>query len=457
VNDPLEHEADAMADKVMRMQEVPSVAATGAGGIQRKCDGCAEEEEEKVQRKPLASFIQRKESSAGTVASDAVSNQINTSKGSGSNMDSHIQSFMQSRFGADFGDVKIHTGGEAIQMNRELNAKAFTVGNDIYFNEGQYNPGSGEGKHLLAHELTHTIQQGYGTVMKSQGLGDLSNVPPNNILRTPMTSITAQPRPAQPAPAQPAPAQPAPAQPAPAQPAPAQPAPVTPCPLGITGPQEVDHYCAAYVPSDAASCGTFPAPNITLTATGMAVGAALTWSISQGATKASIVGAVNGTTAVIKGNAPSAASGDVTVSVSNGTCTATRTITVREPTSMVAAQTPTSGASFVQTSIIYTVRDQFGNAMGAGICVDETITVCSRSHPISPTFGDAPTNASGQVSDTLRAATSGGPLPANLCVKLNQTITAGGCGPLLRNTITMRSSGITLTHSSSCVAGDPCP
>jgi hypothetical protein len=160
VNDPLEHEADAMADKVMSMQQVPSVAAVSAGGIQRKCAGC--EEEEKLQRKPLASFIQRKGSSAGTVASDAVGNKINSSKGNGNNMDSHTQSFMQSRFGADFSDVKIHTGGEAIQMNRELNAKAFTVGNDIYFNEGQYNPSSGDGKHLLAHELTHTVQQGSG-------------------------------------------------------------------------------------------------------------------------------------------------------------------------------------------------------------------------------------------------------------------------------------------------------
>ncbi len=157
VNDPMEYEADAMADKVMSMHELPSVAAGNAGGIQRKCSHC--EEEEKVQRKPLASFIQRKESSAVTVASDSVSNQINATKGSGSSMDRHTQSFMQNRFGTDFNDVKIHTGGEAIQMNRELSAKAFTVGNDIYFNEGQYNPNSDEGKHLLAHELTHTVQQ----------------------------------------------------------------------------------------------------------------------------------------------------------------------------------------------------------------------------------------------------------------------------------------------------------
>ncbi|MBL7748886.1 MAG: DUF4157 domain-containing protein, partial [Chitinophagaceae bacterium] len=135
-DDPLEKEADAMADTIMRMPE--------QNFIQRKCSQC--EEEYKVQRKPLASFIQRKETSPGAVASDTITSQINSSRGSGSNMDGHTLSFMQSRFGTDFSDVKIHTGHESVQLNRELSAKAFTVGNDIYFNDGQYNPNSSEGK-----------------------------------------------------------------------------------------------------------------------------------------------------------------------------------------------------------------------------------------------------------------------------------------------------------------------
>ncbi len=145
---PIQHKLP-IAGSILRMSE--------QNFIQRKCAHC--EEDEKLQRKPLASFIQRKESSAGTVASDSVSNQINASKGNGNSMDGNTQSFMQSRFGTDFSDVKIHTGSESVQLNRELNAKAFTAGNDIYFNEGQYSPGSGEGKYLLAHELTHTLQQ----------------------------------------------------------------------------------------------------------------------------------------------------------------------------------------------------------------------------------------------------------------------------------------------------------
>ncbi len=153
VSDPLEQEADAMADTVMRMPETSLV--------QRKCSHC--EEEEQVQKKPLASsvtpFIQTKGADGGT-ASDSVTQQINATRGNGSSMDRPTQSFMESRFGTDFSNVKIHTGTDAVQMNRELNAQAFTVGNDIYFNSGKYNPSSDSGKSLLAHELTHTVQQG---------------------------------------------------------------------------------------------------------------------------------------------------------------------------------------------------------------------------------------------------------------------------------------------------------
>lgn len=80
---------------------------------------------------------------------------------------------MESRFGTDFSDVKIHTGSEAVQMSSELNAQAFAVGNDIYFNEGKYNPNSDSGKHLLAHELTHTVQQSGGIGRKIQKYRDL--------------------------------------------------------------------------------------------------------------------------------------------------------------------------------------------------------------------------------------------------------------------------------------------
>jgi hypothetical protein len=156
VADPLEHEADVVADRVVHMAD-PGFSNSGPS-IQRKCSEC-EEEEETVQRQPLASFIQRKESGQGCTASSDVSTAIADTRGTGSAMQAGTKSFMESRFGADFSDVHIHTGDYAVQLSRQLNAAAFTVGNDVYFNHGKYDPQSSEGKQLLAHELTHTLQQ----------------------------------------------------------------------------------------------------------------------------------------------------------------------------------------------------------------------------------------------------------------------------------------------------------
>jgi hypothetical protein len=169
-NDSYEVEADHIADKVIKMSE-PSPQVTHTGTlVQRKCAAC--EQEEKLQMKPLAEsitpLIQRSSSESGGVAPSHVENQINSSRGGGSVMDHGTKTFMESRFETDFSNVKIHTGSEAVQMSRELNAQAFAVGNDIYFNEGKYNPNSDSGKHLLAHELTHTVQQSGGVGRKVQ-------------------------------------------------------------------------------------------------------------------------------------------------------------------------------------------------------------------------------------------------------------------------------------------------
>jgi hypothetical protein len=163
-NDAFETEADTVADKVMSgTQSLPNTAAHTGALVQKKCAAC--EEEEKVQRKPIAEgitpLIQRSsvKDSGASPAPSHVENGINSSQGRGSVMDNETKSFMENGFGADFSHVNIHTGNEAVQMSRDLNAQAFTVGNDIYFNEGKYSPGTDSGKHLLAHELTHTIQQ----------------------------------------------------------------------------------------------------------------------------------------------------------------------------------------------------------------------------------------------------------------------------------------------------------
>ena len=200
VNDPLEHEADDMADKVMRMPETSFIQRKAGCGC-----SCCDQDDEHVRLKPLASqvtpFIQAKSDGAGVV-SDAVSSRITSSMGGGSPMQSDTRSFMESRFGTGFGDVKIHNNDESAQLNRSLNAKAFTVSNNIYFNSGYYQPETNSGKHLLAHELTHVVQQGgeinkavlqrksYAPdVQKAFGLGPIYNYPGGYPVLSPLNAV----------------------------------------------------------------------------------------------------------------------------------------------------------------------------------------------------------------------------------------------------------------------------
>src|SRR5690606_7619192 len=114
--------------------------------IQRKCAHC--EKEEKIQKSPLTfsitPFVQTKSRSTVPTIPDSLSHSIQSSRGGGSSLEASTRSFMSNRFGNDFSQVKIHTDSEAVQMNQGLNAKAFTVGNDIYFNQGQYQPRSSD-------------------------------------------------------------------------------------------------------------------------------------------------------------------------------------------------------------------------------------------------------------------------------------------------------------------------
>ncbi|XRE42839.1 hypothetical protein ACIVBQ_001043 [Tenacibaculum discolor] len=130
-----------------------------------------EKEEEEIQEKEEEE-IQQLQMSGGDDNSSLESN-LSSSKGGGNSLPSGTKNEMESGFGADFSGVRVHNDSNAVQMNKELGSQAFTNGNDIYFNEGKYNPTSESGKHLLAHELTHTVQQGASpasnNVQKSEG------------------------------------------------------------------------------------------------------------------------------------------------------------------------------------------------------------------------------------------------------------------------------------------------
>jgi Domain of unknown function (DUF4157) len=155
--DLYEQEADRVADAVMRMSE-PTVSgvlthssAIQPMQIQRMCTECTREEEEK---------IHPKESAGQTpTVTPILESQLIATKGKGQTLPNQMRSFMEPRFSHNFSQVRVHTDSYAVQMNQELNAQAFTQGRDIYFGAGNYNPESNEGKWLIAHELTHVVQQ----------------------------------------------------------------------------------------------------------------------------------------------------------------------------------------------------------------------------------------------------------------------------------------------------------
>ena len=136
----------------------------GNQAVQRMLHADAERLEAGHDSESSAPVVQAKNENGAV--SNALNDKITSSQGSGSEMDRNTQAFMENRFGTDFSGVRIHADGEAVQMSRELRAEAFTVGRDIYFNSGKYSPGTDGGNHLLAHELTHTIQQGYSQAVR---------------------------------------------------------------------------------------------------------------------------------------------------------------------------------------------------------------------------------------------------------------------------------------------------
>jgi peptidoglycan hydrolase-like protein with peptidoglycan-binding domain/LysM repeat protein len=186
-NDQYEQEADRVADQVMSMPDsavqqpvqreampedegvqTKPLAASITPLVQREAMPEAEEpvqakaitdtlqheampEEEDVQMKPS---LQRK-GDGSLQAGGNLESQLNSSKGRGSPLPEEVRTFMEPRFGADFSQVRVHTGSEAIQMNQDLNAHAFTHKQDVYFGAGK-TPGKDA---LTAHELTHIVQQ----------------------------------------------------------------------------------------------------------------------------------------------------------------------------------------------------------------------------------------------------------------------------------------------------------
>lgn len=225
--DSFEQEADKTADKVMRMP-APMSAPTITGKdekLQRQTDDklqkkeddklqkaalpeekiqkaelkddkiqkapapeekLQKKEEDKIQKAPAQDDkIQKKESNKGekktgdgtpAVTSD-VQTAIQQQTSGGQPLSNDVRTFMEPRFGADFSNVRIHTNAESAGLSNQLSARAFTYQNHIFFSRDQYQPGTSEGKQLLAHELTHTVQQGHA-VQRSPQVATTATPPP---------------------------------------------------------------------------------------------------------------------------------------------------------------------------------------------------------------------------------------------------------------------------------------
>ncbi len=156
--------------------------------LQRVADDDKKEQETTVH--PKLTFLSRKERGPPRTSPRFV-NDLHSSSNNGRAMDNGTRSFMESRFSADFSQVKVHTDASAVQLSSQISAQAFTHGSNIYFNSGKYNPNTESGKHLLAHELTHTIQQG-----KSPTLNDKVDRKVEPALNTGTASVCEQYSPA---------------------------------------------------------------------------------------------------------------------------------------------------------------------------------------------------------------------------------------------------------------------
>lgn len=191
--DRYERQADHVADQVMRMTEPANPVQRHEDAIQAEPLASSitplvqrvssfitplvqrQGEEEEIQTKPLIQRqgeeeeIQTKSATAagGFEAGSAFESRLSAARGGGRPLTDGVRGQMEAGFGADFSGVRIHTGSESAELNRAVSAQAFTHGKDIYLGADRYDPGTMPDKRLLAHELTHVVQQtGTGSVRR---------------------------------------------------------------------------------------------------------------------------------------------------------------------------------------------------------------------------------------------------------------------------------------------------
>ncbi|MCB8942754.1 MAG: DUF4157 domain-containing protein [Ardenticatenaceae bacterium] len=156
VGDKYEQEADSVAKQVVNTINQPTPAP-----VQRQEDEDEEVMTKRVQRQEDEEMVQMEtaDPSQTQTISPGIETHIENQRGGGQPLAKEVRAPMEQAFGADFSSVQIHTSSQSDTLNRSLQARAFTSGQDIFFRQGEYNPGSSSGQELLAHELTHVVQQ----------------------------------------------------------------------------------------------------------------------------------------------------------------------------------------------------------------------------------------------------------------------------------------------------------
>ncbi len=151
-NDAAEREADRTAQRVLAVLRAPTATEP------ETADSHATVKRD-VGRLRRAATSTAPVGPEGGMVDASLESEINNARRSGRALDPAVQQAMGEGFGADFGDVRVHTGAQADGLNQALQSRAFTIGNDIFFAGSEYAPGTAGGQELLAHELTHTLQQ----------------------------------------------------------------------------------------------------------------------------------------------------------------------------------------------------------------------------------------------------------------------------------------------------------
>ncbi|MEJ6483240.1 DUF4157 domain-containing protein [Nostoc punctiforme UO1] len=168
--DKYEQEADRVAKDVVQRINTPQTNAMpkeDSAQIQTNTLQRQQTDKEELQLKQLPQMVQRREAIAGGEASTDLANSINSARGAGQSLDASLQQSMGQAMGTDFSGVRVHTDAQADQLNQSIQAKAFTTGQNVFFRQGEYQPGSRGGQELIAHELTHVVQQNGGAVQRS--------------------------------------------------------------------------------------------------------------------------------------------------------------------------------------------------------------------------------------------------------------------------------------------------